>query len=165
MKVGVIGIVIHPTQNQILAIKRCDVPIWTLPGGGVEKNEGEECAVVREIFEETGVEAKVIRLVGVYNKTTWLTGNVKLYECELVGGAPIIGKETREIGFFPLDNLPSPFFPLHLAFIKDAMLKKSSPIERPIPVNWSTTLIYGLKHPIFTIRFLLSKIGCSINTK
>jgi ADP-ribose pyrophosphatase YjhB (NUDIX family) len=38
---------------------------WTLPGGGVEFGEHPEAAVVRELFEETGLRAHVEGLAGV----------------------------------------------------------------------------------------------------
>lgn len=38
---------------------------WTLPGGGIKFGEDPEAAVVREVFEETGLHVKVDDLVSV----------------------------------------------------------------------------------------------------
>ena len=38
---------------------------WTLPGGGLESGEDPRDAVVREVLEETGPEARVGKLLGV----------------------------------------------------------------------------------------------------
>jgi len=38
---------------------------WTLPGGGIESGEDPRDTVVREVMEETGLEARVGKLLGV----------------------------------------------------------------------------------------------------
>jgi 8-oxo-dGTP diphosphatase len=41
--------------------------LWTLPGGGLDHGEDPQAAVVREVFEETGLKATVSREARVYS--------------------------------------------------------------------------------------------------
>lgn len=52
-------------QGEILLCHRRDLDLWNLPGGSVEAGESPWEAVVREIREETGVDADVVRLASV----------------------------------------------------------------------------------------------------
>lgn len=42
-------------------------PLWTLPGGGIDHGEDPRLAVLREIREETGLEAEVAETARVYS--------------------------------------------------------------------------------------------------
>lgn len=39
---------------------------WVIPGGGIEKNEDEQTAALREVLEEAGVVARVLQRVGEF---------------------------------------------------------------------------------------------------
>jgi 8-oxo-dGTP diphosphatase len=41
---------------------------WTLPGGGLEFGEAPEVGVLRELSEETGLEGRILEIVGVTNR-------------------------------------------------------------------------------------------------
>ena len=57
-------------NNAILMVRHAEPArsYWTLPGGGVEAGETGAEAAVREVFEETGLRVRPVRLLweGVY---------------------------------------------------------------------------------------------------
>lgn len=55
-------------NNELLLVKRKKKPwkdYWAIPGGKIKFGESLEEAVKREVREETGIDIKVIRLLGV----------------------------------------------------------------------------------------------------
>ena len=57
-------------DDEILMVRHAEPTrsYWTLPGGGVEPGETAAAAAVREVFEETGLRVRAVRLLweGVY---------------------------------------------------------------------------------------------------
>lgn len=51
-------------DQKILLIHSRKYNSYTLPGGGVEKDESLEQAVIREVMEETGLSIKVEQIIG-----------------------------------------------------------------------------------------------------
>ncbi len=70
MKILVTVDAIVERGGKILLIRRKNEPFksyWALPGGFIEYGESAEDAVKREIKEETNLEIKIKRLLGVYS--------------------------------------------------------------------------------------------------
>ena len=65
MRVAAYAVVERRGQILLTHWRRGHLHGWTLPGGGLEAGEDPRDAVVREVFEETGLEAKVGKLLGV----------------------------------------------------------------------------------------------------
>ena len=63
--------VVFDRSGRLLLIKRRHAPFkgrYALPGGFVEVGETVEQAALRELKEETGIEGKIVRLIGVYSE-------------------------------------------------------------------------------------------------
>ncbi|BAU83845.1 mutT-like protein [Streptomyces laurentii] len=63
-------------QGRVLMIQRSDNGRWALPGGGHDAGESISDTVVREVWEETGIDAEVIDVSGIYTDP----GHVMAYD-------------------------------------------------------------------------------------
>jgi ADP-ribose pyrophosphatase YjhB (NUDIX family) len=164
MKSSVLVLIFNSDRNQILLIKRRDVPVWVLPGGGVDPGESYQSAAIRESQEETGLHVEIIKHVAEYTPLNNLAKLTNVYECQMIAGELTTGSETKEIAFFPIENLPSKLFFLHKKWIMEALNAKDELIRRPIfEVTYSKLLKYFLSHPTDTLLFILSRLGLPIN--
>ena len=55
-------------SGKILLQKRADKGTWGLPGGAIELGESALEALVREFYEETGINVRVEKFLNVYTK-------------------------------------------------------------------------------------------------
>jgi ADP-ribose pyrophosphatase YjhB (NUDIX family) len=81
---------------------------WVLPGGKVDIGEDLKTAVVREVKEETNMDATVIVMVGIYDdpqRDPEQNGVSVAFLCK-ADGKPKNNEESTEIKFFSLDDLP-----------------------------------------------------------
>lgn len=162
---SVAGVVFSDDLKKVLLIKRRDVNIWVIPGGGVDPGESPEAAIVREFLEETGLSVKIKRQVALYTPLNRLSNYSYLYECSIISGELTLGDETQGIDFFSLDNFPDPFFFLHKDWIEEARLQLPGIIQKPLTqVTYFNLVMYILRHPIQVLRILLSRCGLPFNT-
>ncbi|NGX29283.1 MAG: RNA pyrophosphohydrolase [Candidatus Anoxychlamydiales bacterium] len=162
---SVISCIFSEDRKKVLLIKRRDVPVWTLPGGGVEDNETIEEAITREILEETGFQTKIKKKVGEYSPINKLAKFTHLFECEIVSGVPTLSDETRDIKNFDVDDLPKLVPPPYPEWVEDSFKDEKKMIKRKLKsVNYLTLAKNLILHPILVSRFLLAKIGLRINS-
>src|SRR5262245_40419920 len=103
--------VILPGRDGILMVKRRYDPAagaWCLPAGFMEYGETPERCAVRELFEETGVRARLIGLFGVYAglDDPRVRSVLILYTARRVSGRLVPGDDAVEARYFPLARLP-----------------------------------------------------------
>ena len=113
--VGVTGVVINDA-GEILLHLRSDNGQWSLPGGALEPGEEPADAVVREVWEETGVKVVPERIVNVSSGADHLVkypnGDEAIimsvtFACRPIGGEPCVNDdESLEVRYFSVDTLP-----------------------------------------------------------
>lgn len=110
-KIDVRGAVIQ--DNRILLVRELlDGGRWTLPGGWADVADAPSAAVLREIREESGYEARVEKLAAVYDRRQhghppFYFAIYKLFFlCTLTGGSPTTSIETGGAEFFAETDLP-----------------------------------------------------------
>ena len=98
-------------DGKILLVKRKNPPFkdfWAFPGGFVKYGERTEEAVVREVFEETGIKTRVKDLLGVYSDPErdprGHTVSI-VYVLEYIEGSPKGADDAKEARFFPIEEV------------------------------------------------------------
>lgn len=151
-------------DSKILLIKRRDIPVWVLPGGGIDPEETPEQAACREMEEETGCKVEIVRKIAEYTPTNRLAKLTHYYEVKPVQGALKTGAETLDFAFFPLDQLPKKLPPPYQSWIADAAARHPHLLKKPVEgVTYGVLLKLLLQHPVLVGRFLLTKLGIHIN--
>jgi ADP-ribose pyrophosphatase YjhB (NUDIX family) len=112
-KVDVRGAVFDDAERVLLMRERSDGR-WSLPGGWADPGDTPSAAVLREVREETGYHAEVVKLVACYDRER--QGHlprlpVAVYKlfflCRATGQESAAQElETLDVGWFGVDELP-----------------------------------------------------------
>ncbi|HEX2944848.1 MAG TPA: NUDIX hydrolase [Clostridia bacterium] len=112
--VAVDGIV-QNEKNEILLVKNRHKEVWAAPGGQVEAGENLIDALIREIKEESGIDATVDKLICVSSNTckyegfncygTVPTKVIFGFTCTFTGGELTTSDETSESRWIPREDV------------------------------------------------------------
>ncbi len=101
--------------GDVLLIERGQEPLkgwWTLPGGMVETGERLECAVRREVLEETGLTIRPVEVAAVFERIMPDAGGrteyhyvIVDYLCEYESGALAAASDVAAAAWVGLDRL------------------------------------------------------------
>jgi ADP-ribose pyrophosphatase YjhB (NUDIX family) len=106
--ITVVALVFIEREGGILLVKQdYGSQYWSLPGGKMEPGESIDQAAIREVKEETGLDIRLKRVVGLYSKPGE-NGLAICFEAEQVGGVLTADHEIVECGYFAPNSLPEP---------------------------------------------------------
>ena len=101
--------------GRVLLARHSNAGLWLAPGGAIDPDESPADAVVREVFEETGLHVEPVNLLGVFGGPSFRvryangdeTGYVMVvFECRVLGGTPVPdGEEVLELRWVAPDEV------------------------------------------------------------
>ena len=125
--------VIEDGKGNIVLIKRKYPPFidyHALPGGFIEKGESPEQALIREVREETNLNVKIIKKIGVYNdenRDPRGTVHSTAFKCVISGNISNMesGDDSKTVELYPIEKLNE----LDLAFDHKEILKDADVLK------------------------------------
>jgi ADP-ribose pyrophosphatase YjhB (NUDIX family) len=110
-KIDVRGAVFR--DGKILLVQERSDGGWTMPGGWADVGETPSSMVKREVWEESGFEVQVRKLIAVYDANRVPGALLEFYHaykliflCAIISGEARSSSETSAVDFFDLENLP-----------------------------------------------------------
>lgn len=124
--------IVEATDGIYLIQRRCEPAAgrWALPAGYIEHAEEPAAAAAREVLEETGLEVRIVGLVGAYGyveRDGQRSGIVIAYHGRVTGGQPRAGDDAAAIRLLARTDLlatlaeqpPALAFATHQAALRD----------------------------------------------
>ncbi len=108
-----VGAVVGNDDGEILLVQRADTGIWLYPTGWADIGYSASEVAVKEVHEETGIEAEPVQIIAVLDGLRLGFTRIPLYSLvfhlRAIGGElrphPL---ECRAVGWFAEDDLPQP---------------------------------------------------------
>ena len=116
-----VDIVIELPGDRIVLVERRNPPLgWAIPGGFVDYGESVEHAAVREAKEETGLDVRLVDLLGVYSDPD---RDPRFHTLSIVfvgtaAGEPSAGDDAKAARAFSKDEIPELVFD-HPRIVRD----------------------------------------------
>ena len=113
-------------DNKLLLAKEADDGLWSIPGGWADLGYSAAENTQKEVFEETGLRVKVVKLLALNDRRKhphppmFLHVYKAFFWCEILGGELTTSIETTEVGFFARHELP----PISVARVTEAQIQQ-----------------------------------------
>jgi ADP-ribose pyrophosphatase YjhB (NUDIX family) len=120
-------------DGRAVLIQRADNRRWALPGGYAEIGSPPAANALREFREETGFDAALDGLVGVYDNTRFASlASYQFYIClfraRVTGGAAAASAETLDVRLVDPGDPPGDMSVLQRAMLRDAALPAAAAV-------------------------------------
>jgi len=148
--------IIYGPLGEILLVHQRDGDVWSTPGGSVEPDEDPSDAVVREMWEETGLLVKPTGLIGVFGGSNFVVqyanGDetqyvMSVFECSVLSGQLADSSDEvtscRFVDEAEFDTLA--VSPWTREVLPLCYLRPGKPIIRP--VNWTAPVSVAIPAP------------------
>lgn len=129
--VGAVVLVINEHGYVLLQQRTEPYGKWGLPGGLMELGESPEETACREVYEETGIKVKNLRLINVFSGANYFTKlangdefqsvTTAYYTDEYDGDFVMNKEEAVQLKFFPVTELPDYIVGSHKKMIFEYM--------------------------------------------
>ena len=139
--IGITAVVIR--DRQVLLVQRSDNQAWTPVTGIVEPGENPADCAVREVLEETGIDAIARRLAWVHVTRPIVHANGDhaqyldhVFRMDWTGGEPFAADdESLEARWFDLSEMPSmsDYMARRIEFARDHSPSAPTVFERGVP--------------------------------
>jgi 8-oxo-dGTP diphosphatase len=118
---AIIELVDLPGRPIVLIERRYPPPGWAIPGGFVDVGETLEHAAIREAKEETGLEVRLIALLGIYSdpKRDARGHTVTAVYVAEASGTPQAADDAKNIRVADMEALPDPLAFDHAMVLDD----------------------------------------------
>lgn len=109
--ISVRTIIFNQKRDKILMVREVKTQNYSLPGGWADLYDTPSQTAINESRQEAGADIKVVRLVGITNRTPFKSNAsvpeyVIIFEGQVLGGLHEHEYETDDVGWFPINNLP-----------------------------------------------------------
>ena len=117
--------IVRNSAGDLLLLRRSDSGRWTIPTGGLKKNETLTQCAVRECREETGLDIEITALVGVFSDPAhviaYAGGEVRqpvntCFTARVIGGTLTASDEADEVAWVPSAQLDD--YDIHPAILR-----------------------------------------------
>jgi ADP-ribose pyrophosphatase YjhB (NUDIX family) len=133
------AVICDPEGRVLLARQDSGQHRWGLPGAHIGPDDLPVDAVVHEVRRETGMEVRVVDLLGLYHLTGRLSEEGEdlpdlltyAFRCELVSGEPVLNGRGRidDLGWYASAGLPDVITVTAVAVLADCEAGRSGVVR------------------------------------